>query len=140
MSFFHDIGHTSAKTAPTLIFLPGFQWNMSVDSIINNFNWNPVVLKKMAKTSKNYHFWPNLCKNWVSMSHAQNRKQFCFCRKNKTRLKKIYFIKIPYICFGWVINVFLFCDAFLLKTVISNLTSCAGTSHVHMLQKFYLGI
>ena len=35
------------KTTPTLIFIAGFQWNMSGDSInINNFNWNPVVKKK----------------------------------------------------------------------------------------------
>ena len=35
------------KTTSTLIFfLAGFQWNILRDSIgINNFNWNPVVLK-----------------------------------------------------------------------------------------------
>ena len=51
---------------------------------INNFNWNPVVLEKIAETSKNYYFWPNLCKNDISMDHAENKKQFLF-RNNKTK-------------------------------------------------------
>ena len=35
-------------------FFAGFQWNMLEDLInINNFNWNPIDLKKIAKTSKN---------------------------------------------------------------------------------------
>ena len=37
------------KTTPILIFFAGFQWNMLEDSIsINNFNWNPVVLKNIC--------------------------------------------------------------------------------------------
>ena len=43
------------KTTRTLIFFPGFQWNMFGDSS-SNFNRNPVVLKNIAKTSRNYHF------------------------------------------------------------------------------------
>ena len=30
-------------------------------------------------------FCPNLCKNGVPMGHPQSRKQFFFCRNNKTR-------------------------------------------------------
>ena len=51
---------------------------------INNFNWNPVVLEKIAETSKNFYFWPNLCKNGISMDHTENKKQFLF-RNNKTK-------------------------------------------------------
>ena len=44
------------------------------DSIkINNFDWNPVVLKKIAKTSKIYHFWPNLHKTGVPMGHSKKK-------------------------------------------------------------------
>ena len=50
-----------AKTTPTLVFFAGFQWNMLEDSInVNNCNWNSVVLKKYATTSKNYHFLAEL--------------------------------------------------------------------------------
>ena len=44
VTFFHNIlpqGHTY------FVFLPGFQWEMLGDLLdINNFNWNPVNLKK----------------------------------------------------------------------------------------------
>ena len=38
---------------------------MSGNSInIKNFNWNLVVLKNFAKTSKNYHFSAQLVQKW----------------------------------------------------------------------------
>ena len=67
-------------------FFAGFQRNMLENSInINNFNWNPIVLKKKnpAETSKNYHFLAQLAQKCVPMGNAKNRKQF-FCRNNKT--------------------------------------------------------
>ena len=50
---------------------------------IKNFNWNPVVLKNFAKTSKNYHFRLNLCKNGVPRGHVQNKKLFFFSELTK---------------------------------------------------------
>ena len=62
---------------------------MLEDSInINNFNWNSVVLKKIAKTSENYYFWPNLRKKGVPSGNTKNKKNILFFRNNKT----IYFI------------------------------------------------
>ena len=47
---------------------------MLEDSInINNFNWNPAVLKKIAKTSKNYNFLVQLVQKWGS--HEPHSKQ-----------------------------------------------------------------
>ena len=67
----------SPKTTPTLIFFTGFQWNILGDLIsINNFNWNPVVLKKLLKYLKITIFWPNLCKNGFLMGYAPPKKQF----------------------------------------------------------------
>ena len=63
------------------------------DSVnINNFNCDPVVLKKIGKTI----FWPNWRKKEVSIGHAENKKGF-FAKITKADhklLKKICFIKI----------------------------------------------
>ena len=49
------------KTTPTLLFFADFQWNMLGHSInINNLCRNPLVLKKIGKTSKNCYFWDHL--------------------------------------------------------------------------------
>ena len=54
------------KTTPTLIFFASFLVNYSV------------VLKKFAKTSKNYHFLAQLVQKWGPMGSTQNRKHFFF--------------------------------------------------------------
>ena len=47
------------------------------DSIyINKFNWNQLVLKKFAKTSKNYHFLAQPVQKGLTMGHTQNKKTF----------------------------------------------------------------
>ena len=75
----------------------GFQLNMLGDSIIiDNFNCNPIVLKKIGKTSKVKIaiFGPNQHKKGVSMDHAQNKNNV-FCRNNKADhnlSKTFYFI------------------------------------------------
>ena len=51
--FFHNIGPNLGQILPQdhthFDFFAGFQWNMLGDSIkINNFNWNPLVLKKIC--------------------------------------------------------------------------------------------
>ena len=72
------------------------------DSIhINNFNWNPAVLKKnlLAKTSVQITiFWPNLCQNGVRMDHTQNKNRFFSEIELEHKLSKIfYFLKILYV-------------------------------------------
>ena len=88
----------------------------------NNFSWNPMSSsekKKLLKPLKITNFWPNLCKNVVPMGHTQNKKLFFFfCRDNKTIS-----------CFGWVKSYeyfSIFCDSFLLKSVISP-----AVTHTH---------
>ena len=43
---------------------------------MNNLCFNPVVLKKYGKTSKNYFLGPNLHYKGVSMGHVQNENFF----------------------------------------------------------------
>ena len=50
---------------------------------INNFDWNPVVLKEIAKTSKNYHFLAQLVQKWGPHGLRPNRKQFFFTEITK---------------------------------------------------------
>ena len=83
LSFFHDIGHTFAKTTPTSIFLPGFQWNILGDSINNNFNWNPVVLKKLLKPLKITIFDPTCAKIESPWAMPQTENNFVLAEKTK---------------------------------------------------------
>ena len=52
----------------------------------NNFDWNPVVLKKIAKTPKNYNFSANLCENGIPIwATIKTEKQIFFAKiPNKT--------------------------------------------------------
>ena len=112
------------KTTPTLISFARFQWNMLGNSIdIKNFNWNPVVLKFFAKTSKNYHFSAWLVKKWGPHGPYPKTKNNIYFRNNKTRslsfqnlfiLTKYNMFWLSYECFS------ISCDAFLLKSVISS--------------------
>ena len=52
---------------------------------INNFNWNPVVLKKIAKTPKNQHFLAQLVQKWGPHGpHPKGKNIFLF-RNKKNR-------------------------------------------------------
>ena len=112
------------KTTPSLVFFAGFQWNMLVDSInINNFNWNPLVPKKFAKSSKNYHFLAQLVQKW-SLRGPQPQQNIFFCRNNKpdsklskTFLSKCHMFWLSYECFFYFVWCFLL-------SVISNHNSC----------------
>ena len=69
---------------------------------IKIFNLNPVVLKKIAKTSKNYSFSrrPNFGKNGVTIGHAQIKKNNFFSEiltPDPKLSKPFYFNKIPYV-------------------------------------------
>ena len=66
---------------------------------IKNFNWNPVVLKKFAKTSKNYHFLAQLLQK--RGPHGPRAKQntifFSEIKKADYKFSKpFYFNKISY--------------------------------------------
>ena len=129
--FFHNIGPNLAQILPQdhthfiLFFFAVFQWNMLGDSIgIKNFNWNPVVLKKICQTI----FQPNLHQKGLSLSHSQNQNLFFFFHKQQNQiisfqkrfiLWKYQMFWLSYECFSIV------CDAFLLKRVISSHNSCA---------------
>ena len=72
---FHNIGHNLAQILPQdhtqFDFFAGFQWNMLRNSItIKKFNYNPVVLKNFATTSKDYYFsaqlGPKLGSSWAT--------------------------------------------------------------------------
>ena len=70
--------------------------------------------KKIGKASKNYIFGPKLHYKEVSMGLAQNEKQFSFGWNNKSRssaFRNFLFYK-NIICFGRVLNLFLFCVMF----------------------------
>ena len=71
------------KTTPNLTFLlVSNEVPMLGNSInIKNFHWNPVVLKKIAKISKNYYFLAQLVQKWGP--HRPRQKQ-----------KKIFFLEI----------------------------------------------
>ena len=61
---------------------------------IKNSDWNPVVLKKIAKTSKNYHFSAQLVKKWGP--HGPHPKTIFFSEITKpdhTLSKLFYFNK-----------------------------------------------
>ena len=97
------------------------------DSIsINNFNWNPVILKKNLLTPlETIIFWPNSCKNGVPMGNTQNKTTIVFAEITKPdhRLSKpFYFIKIYVLVELWLFFYFVWC--FLSKSVISSHNSC----------------
>ena len=76
-------------------FFAVFQWNMLGDSIgIKNFNWNPVVLKKICQTI----FQPNLHQKGLTLSHSQNQNLFFFfsqtTKPDHKLSKTFYFMKI----------------------------------------------
>ena len=59
---------------------------MLEDSInINKCNWNPVVLKKIAKTSKYYPFLAQLAQKWGL--HGPHPKQKTLFKKNHNKTK-----------------------------------------------------
>ena len=65
-------------------FFSCFQLNMLGDSInINGFNWNPVVLKKIAKTSKGYHFLAQLVQKMGSPWATPKTKKSVFAEITK---------------------------------------------------------
>ena len=114
------------RTSPTLIFFAGFQWNMLGDLInINNFNWNPIVLKNVAKTSKKLHFFGSTCvRKWGPC--RPHPKQIIFLQKWQNQiisfqkpfiLSELMF-RLSYECFS------ILCDAFLRRSVISSHNSC----------------
>ena len=68
---------------------------------INNFNCNPVVLKKIAKTSKTYNFLAQLVQKWGPHGSCQKQKTFFFfsviAKPDHKLSKPFYFIKISYV-------------------------------------------
>ena len=69
---------------------------------IKNFNWNPVVQKKvLLKPLKITIFQPKLCKHGVAMVHAQSKKTIFFfpeiIKPDPKLPKTFYFNKIPYV-------------------------------------------
>ena len=72
----------------------------------------------MVKTLKNYFFGPNLHKKVVIIGHAQNKKQF-FGISNKSRSSSFRnFLFYPnIICFGSIMNLFLYWVMFFVKNV-----------------------
>ena len=109
-------------------FFAGFQRNMLENSInINNFNWNPIVLKKktLLKPLKITIFWPNLHKNvspWATPKTENNffagiiKHHISF----QKLLSKYHMFWLSYEYFS------LLRDVFLLKSVIfsQNCTVC----------------
>ena len=92
---------------PLYFFLTDFQWNMLGDSInITDLCCNPVVLKKVGKTSWKLFFGPNLHKKGVIMGQTLNGKTIFFfleiTKVDHHLLVTFYFIKI--LCFDWVMN------------------------------------
>ena len=82
------------------ILLGNLGWSMLGNSInIKNFHWNSVVLKFfLLKPLKVIIFWPKLCKNGVTMGHAQIKKQIFFSEiitPDPELSKPFYFNKIP---------------------------------------------
>ena len=66
-------------------------------SKINKFNWNPVLLKKIAKTSSNYHFLAQLVQKWGPHGPRPKQKTIFSSEITKTDhkfSKTFYFIKI----------------------------------------------
>ena len=62
-----------------------------------NCNWNPVVLKKKAKISKNYHFLAKRVQEWGPHGPHPKQKTISFAEiiKPDHKLSKpFYFIKI----------------------------------------------
>ena len=62
---------------------------------IKNFIWNPVILKKIAKTSKNYYFWTQLMQNWGPHGpHPKQKTVFFFSEiiKPDPKLSKTFYI------------------------------------------------
>ena len=91
---------------------------MVEDSInINSFSCKLLVLKKKGRTSKNSCFGHNLHQKETSMGHAQNEKQFSFDRNNKSRSSAFrnFLFYQNIICFGGVMNLFLFHVMFFIK-------------------------
>ena len=69
------------------------------DSInIDNFNWNPVVLKKNDKTLASAIFWSNLHKKGSVWAAPKMKNFFSEITKVDHQLSKtFYFIKISYV-------------------------------------------
>ena len=55
---------------------------------IKNFNWNPVVVKKMSKTSKNYYYSAQLVQKWGPHGPCPKQKSFFFFRNKKNSFQK----------------------------------------------------
>ena len=116
------------------VIFAGFQhqWNMlkgiQLILIILVGTQCPVLKKKIAKTSKNYQFLTQLVQKCGPYGPHPKQKTFFFffCRDNKTIS-----------CFGWVKSYeyfSIFCDSFLLKSVISPAVTHTHThTHTHTL-------
>ena len=86
------------------------------------FNWNPAVLKKIAKTSS--YFWPNLCAKMGSpWAMPKTKNNFFFKIIKPDQLSKtFYFNKISYVLAElWMF--FYYCNAFLLKEYVPTISS-----------------
>ena len=100
------------------------------DSVnINSFNCNPVVLKKIAKTSKNYNFLAQLVQKLDPHGPRPKQKAFfsVIAKPDHKLSKTFYFIKISYVlveCFS------ILCDVFLLKSVIFSITAVSNREWV----------
>ena len=75
----HNLAHILTQDHTQFDFFAGFQWSILGDLInIKNFNWNPVVLKKFAKTYKNYYFSAQLVQKWGPHGPCPKEETFFF--------------------------------------------------------------
>ena len=89
--------------------------------------------KILLKPLKVTIFWPNLCKNGVTMGHTQIKKQIFFSEiirpdlsfQNLFILTKYHMFWLSYECFS------ILCNAFLLKSPISSHNSCVTSVPSH---------
>ena len=112
---------------------------MLEDSInnINNFNWNLVVLKKLLKCLKFTIFPPNLRKTGVPIGHAPNNF-FSEIKPDHISLQKLF---ISSKCHMFLLSCECFsiwCDVFLLKSVISSHSSCVLVKLLNYLQCYLI--
>ena len=123
--FFHNTGPNLAQIPPPktkhtfFSVVVDFQWNMLENSInFDNFCCNPIVLKKNVVKPLKIAFSGPICTTKGSAwGHAQHGKQFSFGRNNKSRSSAFrnFLFYQSIICFGWVMNLFLFCVMFFIK-------------------------
>ena len=147
---FHNIGPNLiwAKFCPynqmhflSFVVIVDFQWNMLQDSInIDKFCCNPVVLKKIGKTSTKVAFLGPICTTKGSAwTMPKMKKQIFFGRNNKSRsfaFRNFLFYQ-NIICFGWVISLFLFVWCFLSKKNHFQLKQLSSNICLPLLSAFF---